>query len=189
MFDREEISRRGRTIWRYREAYGLPPEAYGLPGERLDGEAYGSTGARRTHYEGATPVTLGEGTTPLVERTVDGTPVLFKLEFMNPSGSFKDRGASVLVTYLRYAGVRSLVEDSYQSGEAAVDAREVRDVDLVVVLAEPRLYPRHQHLVRDDLERQQQTRRGILRCHLLARDAAVAQGAVCPVVQNVGAQE
>jgi threonine synthase len=117
MFDREEIAHRGRTIWRYREAYGLPPEAYGLPGE-----VPGSTRAGRKHYEGATPVTLGEGGTPLVERTVDGTPILFKLDFLNPSGSFKDRGASVLVTYLRHLGVRSVVEDSSGNAGAALSA-------------------------------------------------------------------
>jgi threonine synthase len=117
MFDKEEIARRGRTIWRYREAYGLPPEAYGLPGE-----IPGSLRAGRKHYEGATPVTLGEGCTPLVERTVDGTPVLFKLDFLNPSGSFKDRGASVLVTYLRHLGVRSMVEDSSGNAGAALAA-------------------------------------------------------------------
>jgi threonine synthase len=117
MFDKDEIAHRGRTIWRYREAYGLPPEAYGLPGE-----APGSPRAGRKHYEGAIPVTLGEGGTPLVERTVDGTPVLFKLDFLNPSGSFKDRGASVLVTYLRHLGVRSVVEDSSGNAGAALSA-------------------------------------------------------------------
>ena len=42
-------------------------------------------------------VTLGEGWTPLVEFS---DKVYFKLESLNPTGSFKDRGSSVLVSAL-----------------------------------------------------------------------------------------
>ena len=62
------------------------------------------------------PVTLGEGDTPLVWKNLQGKKVGFKLEFLNPSGSFKDRGTSVLVGYLRSRGVKAAVEDS--SGNA-----------------------------------------------------------------------
>jgi threonine synthase len=44
--------------------------------------------------------------------------VLFKCEQRSPTGSFKDRGASVLVSWLRERGVRRVVEDS--SGNAGV---------------------------------------------------------------------
>jgi len=35
-------------------------------------------------------VSLGEGGTPLLSRNWQGTPVQFKLEFMMPTGSFKE---------------------------------------------------------------------------------------------------
>jgi threonine synthase len=66
--------------------------------------------------EGANPVSLGEGVTPIVP-TPDGRSWL-KLDFLNPTGSFKDRGASVLVTGLKAWGVEEVAEDS--SGNAGV---------------------------------------------------------------------
>ena len=62
------------------------------------------------------PVTLGEGWTPLLQADVGGFSVHCKMESLNPTGSFKDRGLSVLVTALRAAGVGRVVEDS--SGNA-----------------------------------------------------------------------
>jgi len=68
------------------------------------------------------PVTMGEGCTPLVERRWDGARALFKLEWFSPTGSFKDRGASVMISALRQQGVRRLLEDSSGNGGAAVAA-------------------------------------------------------------------
>jgi len=62
------------------------------------------------------PVTLGEGNTPLVWKEIKGVKVGFKLEFINPTGSFKDRGTAVLVSFLQSRGVKTAVEDS--SGNA-----------------------------------------------------------------------
>jgi len=62
-------------------------------------------------------VTLGEGGTPLLQAEVFGLPVRYKLEFLAPTGSFKDRGASLLVSWLQQLGVKEVVEDS--SGNAA----------------------------------------------------------------------
>jgi threonine synthase len=62
-------------------------------------------------------VSLGEGFTPLVPVRIYGLPVLCKLEFLAPTGSFKDRGATALVSLLRGIGVTEVVEDS--SGNAA----------------------------------------------------------------------
>src|SRR5262249_59761042 len=45
-------------------------------------------------------VTLGEGWTPLARAQWDGNPVLMKLDYLMPSGSVKDRGMTVMVTYL-----------------------------------------------------------------------------------------
>ncbi len=62
-------------------------------------------------------VSLGEGWTPLVSAHAYGTEFLAKLEFLAPTGSFKDRGTTVLVSFLKELGVESVVEDS--SGNAA----------------------------------------------------------------------
>ncbi|HEY0640952.1 MAG TPA: pyridoxal-phosphate dependent enzyme [Pseudonocardiaceae bacterium] len=63
-------------------------------------------------------VTLGEGGTPLVP--VGG--VLAKLEFLAPTGSFKDRGTALVVSALREHGVRSVVEDSSGNAGASLAA-------------------------------------------------------------------
>ncbi len=62
------------------------------------------------------PVTLGEGDTPLVEAVVGGARARFKLDCLCPSGSYKDRGMSVLVTRLKAMEIKRVVEDS--SGNA-----------------------------------------------------------------------
>src|SRR4051812_1184048 len=70
-------------------------------------------------------VTLGEGDTPLIALPRWGAAhglrrVYAKLEFANPTGSFKDRGMAALVSVARAAGARHLVEDS--SGNAGASA-------------------------------------------------------------------
>jgi threonine synthase len=70
----------------------------------------------------ADAVTLGEGWTPLVPGEWDGVPVLYKLEFMMPTGSFKDRGMTVMVSYLRSRGVTSVLEDSSGNAGASLSA-------------------------------------------------------------------
>ncbi len=69
-----------------------------------------------------TRISLGEGCTPLVERDWAGQPVRFKLEWFNPSGSFKDRGASVMLSHLAGQQVTRVLEDSSGNGGAAVAA-------------------------------------------------------------------
>jgi threonine synthase len=59
-------------------------------------------------------VTLGEGRTP----TVELGNYLFKLEFLNPTGSFKDRGASLSISRALKLGFRMVIEDS--SGNAGI---------------------------------------------------------------------
>jgi threonine synthase len=66
------------------------------------------------------PVTLGEGCTPLVRRPWRGGHAHFKLEWFAPSGSFKDRGAAVMLSILRQQGVNAVLEDSSGNGGAAV---------------------------------------------------------------------
>ncbi len=49
-------------------------------------------------------------------------PALFKLEWFSPTGSFKDRGASVMLSILRGQGVTRVLEDSSGNGGAAIAA-------------------------------------------------------------------
>ncbi|MFD6988996.1 pyridoxal-phosphate dependent enzyme [Streptomyces sp. NPDC059943] len=91
----ESVDRATRSLWRYRAA---------LPGAI------------------ARPVSLGEGCTPLIEGRWGDQDVRFKLEWFNPSGSFKDRGTSVMVSLLAQAGVESVIEDSSGNGGSSVAA-------------------------------------------------------------------
>jgi threonine synthase len=73
--------------------------------------------------ERAERVSLGEGWTPLVEVPwCAGSRVLFKLEWFNPTSSFKDRGVSVMVSHLKAQGATRVLEDSSGNGGSAVAA-------------------------------------------------------------------
>jgi len=96
IFPKKQLKSRNFSIWRYREAFGLPP--------------------------GLEAVSLGEGRTPFVKRNIDGNEVIFKLEYMQPSGSFKDRGASVLISLVKALSVTRVVEDSSGNAGSAISA-------------------------------------------------------------------
>ncbi len=98
-FRLSDIVENDTTMWRYRRMLG---------------------------FESDVPVTLGEGWTPLVSADIHGRAVQLKLEYLNPTGSFKDRGASVLVTLFRAQGVTQLVEDSSGNAGAALAAYAAR---------------------------------------------------------------
>ncbi|HTU03155.1 MAG TPA: threonine synthase [Candidatus Sulfotelmatobacter sp.] len=89
-FSVEAIEKGRSSIWRYPRSIAVP--------------------------EGAVPVSMGEGMTPLVPAAFGGKAIHFKLEYLAPSGSFKDRGTSVVVTALRALGVTRAADDS--SGNA-----------------------------------------------------------------------
>ena len=91
----EQVESGERSLWRYRAA--LPP----LAGD---------------------PISMGEGCTPLVPRRIGGAEALLKCEWFMPTGSFKDRGASVMLSLLRAQGVAEVLEDSSGNGGAAVAA-------------------------------------------------------------------
>ncbi|WP_435128004.1 pyridoxal-phosphate dependent enzyme [Halobaculum sp. D14] len=63
-------------------------------------------------------VTLGEGMTPLVD--APAWDAQFKLEYVFPSGSFKDRGATTMLSRAAALGVDTVVEDSSGNAGAAV---------------------------------------------------------------------
>ncbi len=67
-------------------------------------------------------VTLGEGWTPLICGKLDGIAVTMKLEFMMPTGSFKDRGMTTLITYLKSCGITKVLEDSSGNAGASMAA-------------------------------------------------------------------
>ena len=68
------------------------------------------------------PVTLGEGLSPLVEIGWGSLRPKFKLDWFNPTCSFKDRGSSVMVSHLKQIGVQRILEDSSGNGGASVAA-------------------------------------------------------------------
>ena len=86
----------------------------------LDGRERGLWRYRRCLPFLEHPVTLGEGGTPILRRRDRNAELLFKLEYCNPTGSFKDRGASVSMTRARAIGVSRVVEDS--TGNAGIAA-------------------------------------------------------------------
>ncbi len=106
----------------WRGASGAPLLLTDLPGITSDDIDESAPGLWR--YRRALPVvvdrpiSLGEGRTPMVDR--EG--VLFKLEWFSPTGSFKDRGASVMLSMLREQGVTRVLEDSSGNGGAAIAA-------------------------------------------------------------------
>ena len=76
-------------------------------------------------------ISLGEGDTLCVELPATGKhlglqTLYAKLEFLNPTGSFKDRGSVVMVSVAKEHGVKELVEDSSGNAGASVSAYAAR---------------------------------------------------------------
>ena len=99
-FDYGLVEQEQPGIWRYRHTFGLPAQL--------------------------APVSLGEGNTPLVWTEVLGRSVALKCEYLNPSGSFKDRGSSVITSWLRGQGVTEALEDSSGNAGASFAAYAAR---------------------------------------------------------------
>jgi threonine synthase len=92
------LAGRRPSLWRYAEALPLP--------EPLD-------------------ITLGEGMTPVV--TAPGRPaVALKLDYLMPSGSFKDRGAVMLAALAAHLAPKRLLVDSSGNAGTAVAAYAAR---------------------------------------------------------------
>jgi threonine synthase len=108
------------VVWRCPACGG----AFGLDGAPLlDLTTLDPTDQTLWRYASTLPVaradaaSLGEGMTPLVAGQLAGRPVWLKLDALLPTGSFKDRGAAVLVAHLRRLGLARVIVDS--SGNAA----------------------------------------------------------------------
>lgn len=96
----------------------------------LDGIIWkGRTGMWR--YSGSMPfadrpITLGEGGTPIIKGEFGGAELHMKLEYMSPTGAFKDRGASACMTRAAALGAGSVVEDSTGNAGVAASAYAAR---------------------------------------------------------------
>lgn len=95
-FPIEKILKRGPDLWRYREAIPVA--------------------------EDRSILSMGEGLTPLEEADLAGCRVLLKMDYLFPTGSYKDRGAAVLVSKVNELGIRNVVEDSSGNAGAAIAA-------------------------------------------------------------------
>jgi threonine synthase len=100
LYDQERLAPGLPRMWRYKHTFGLPINA--------------------------PVITLGEGSTPLIDAQAFGHQVSFKLEYMNPTGSFKDRGTAITVSYLVAKKVESAVEDSSGNAGASFAAYAAR---------------------------------------------------------------
>ena len=65
---------------------------------------------------------MGEGFTPIEEMEFNGHRVLLKIDYLFPTGSYKDRGATVLASKLRELGIRKVIEDSSGNAGSAIAA-------------------------------------------------------------------
>jgi threonine synthase len=92
---RDDIDTDERNIWRYRRSFALD--------------------YRR-------PISLGEGRTPLLPATYEGLDLHFKLEWLNPTGSFKDRGTSLVASTLAMQGIGEALTDSSGNGGSSLSA-------------------------------------------------------------------
>jgi threonine synthase len=90
-----------RSIWRYREL---------LP---IRGERY--------------IISLGEGLTPLRKarryaESMGLSDLALKLDYLNPTGSFKDRGTSVNISKINELGIKAVLDDSSGNAGASLAA-------------------------------------------------------------------
>lgn len=101
-FPLEKIKKRKPTMWRYREAIPIENET--------------------------DIVSFDEGFTPLSDVHIDiggnaaGRNVLVKQDFLFPTASYKDRGASVLISRVKALGIGEVVEDSSGNAGSSVAA-------------------------------------------------------------------
>ena len=95
-FPIQKILKRSPTLWRYREAIPI--------------------------HSNASILSMDEGFTPLEEIEFDGSRVLIKIDYLFPTGSYKDRGATVLISKMKEWGVQKVVEDSSGNAGSAIAA-------------------------------------------------------------------
>jgi len=67
-------------------------------------------------------ISFSEGFTPLIEIDTGLGKLLVKQDHLFPTGSYKDRGASVLISKVKELGIKKVVEDSSGNAGAAIAA-------------------------------------------------------------------
>lgn len=93
----ESLKQRPFNMWRYREAMPLP--------------------------ENAEIISFSEGGTPLLPiKFKNGYEALIKQEYLFPTGSYKDRGSSLLLSVIKNLGINHIVQDSSGNAGASVAA-------------------------------------------------------------------
>lgn len=97
-FSLEDIDRQEWSMFRYRKFMALTDDAW-------------------------KSISMGEGMTPVIQFD-DG--LLFKMDYMMPTLSFKDRGAAVLIAHCKSIGVESVVQDSSGNAGNSVAAYSAR---------------------------------------------------------------
>lgn len=95
-FPLKKIRQRKLTLWRYREA--IPVE------------------------DNQNIITFQEGFTPLIPLSFSGKTVWIKQDHLFPTGSYKDRGASVLISKIKELGLKKVIEDSSGNAGCAIAA-------------------------------------------------------------------
>ncbi len=92
----EKILKRNPNLWRYREAIPI--------------------------QEDRSILSMGEGFTPLEAMEFDSHRVWVKMDYLFPTGSYKDRGAAVLISKVKELKVKKVVEDSSGNAGSAIAA-------------------------------------------------------------------
>lgn len=92
-FSKSDLITNDFTMWRYAKAYPLDKESI--------------------------EITFNETITPLASANIGDINILVKMDSLMPTGSFKDRGAAMVVNYLNSQGIRSISEDSSGNGGSA----------------------------------------------------------------------
>jgi len=98
--DRTALTRRPASIWRYHEVLPLA--------------------------ELVCRTTLGEGLLPVIDDALGATSVHLALDYVSPSGSYKDRGAAMLVALANWLGADELVDDTSGNAGIALAAHAAR---------------------------------------------------------------
>ena len=96
IFNIDKIVSRKPNMWRYREAIPI--------------------------IEDKNIVSFDEGFTPLLDVEFDNIKVKVKQDHLFPTGSYKDRGASVLISKIKELGITKVVEDSSGNAGNAIAA-------------------------------------------------------------------
>ncbi|MGP4865223.1 threonine synthase [Psychrobacter sp. T6-5] len=92
-FSKSDLITDDFTMWRYAKAYPLDKKSI--------------------------EITFNETITPLASAKIGHINILAKMDSLMPTGSFKDRGAAMVVNYLNSQGIRSISEDSSGNGGSA----------------------------------------------------------------------